>query len=232
MDELNIKTLQWLPASGEPEQLMLLWHGIGANAADMTQLGRLLQREFPQAAVMAFDGLEPLDGDPSGLARQWYRREPDITDEQREARIQAILPTLADAVTAAQQAVGIAPQATALVGFSQGAGVALALAHARDGIAGRVLSFSGRYGVLPDTAPQLTTLHFFHGEQDEVVPVTHARAAIGRLSQLGADATVDIANNAGHEINGALFNQAIFRLRNHIPQRSWAAAMGAASDPS
>lgn len=225
MDTTPVKTLQWLPASGRPEQLLLLFHGVGANAADLGPLAGHLQREFPQAALLAFDGLEPFDGDPSGLARQWFSLQ-NVTEANRGERIDALLPALASIVEAAQNATGLGPQATALVGFSQGAIISLALAQRYDGLAGRVLAFAGRYAELPSHAPQATTLHFFHGGADPVIDVQHARDAMQRLAELQGDATIDIVEGAGHEINGALLNCALHRLRSHIPHRSWAAAMG------
>ena len=55
-------TLQWLPASGRPEQLMLLLHGWGASAADMAPLALALQAAFPQAALLAPQGFVPGTG--------------------------------------------------------------------------------------------------------------------------------------------------------------------------
>ncbi|MBP6336723.1 MAG: esterase [Vitreoscilla sp.] len=217
--------LQWLPPTGRPEQLMLLLHGVGANGAGMQPLADWLRREFPQAAIVAPDGFEPLDGDPSGRARQWFSRL-GVTEANRAERIAAALPPLAAWVQQVQQDLGLGPAATALVGFSQGAIMSLALAQAHDGIAGRVLAFAGRYAELPTHAPEQTTLHFFHGGADEVVPAQHSRDAIQRLADLHGDATIDIAEGLGHEINAALLQRAVFRLRNHIPQRTWAAAMG------
>jgi len=130
-------TLQWLPASGRPEQLMLLLHGWGASAADMAPLALALRAALPQAALLAPQGFEPVD---SGLAgRQWFSLD-GVTEDTRPARVAAVLPRLADWVRAAQQASGVGPAATALVGFSQGAILALELAQLHDGIAGRVLS--------------------------------------------------------------------------------------------
>lgn len=219
------KSLQWLPAHGRPEQLMLLLHGVGSNGAGMQPLAEWLQREFPQAAFVAPDGFEPLDGDPSGQARQWFSRT-GVTEFNRAQRITAALPPLAAWVQQVQADLGIGPAATALVGFSQGAIMSLALAQAHDGIAGRVLAFAGRYAVLPSHAPEHTTIHFFHGGADEVVPAQHARDGIQRLAELHGDATIDIAEGLGHEINAALLQRAVYRLRNHIPQRTWAAALG------
>src|SRR5262249_46530470 len=160
---------------------------------------------FPQAAVMAPDGFDRFDGDPLGLmgGRQWFSRQ-GLTDANRPERVRTALPKLAAFVKGAQQQTGVGPAATALVGFSQGALCALELAQAEDGLAGRVLAFAGRYATLPDHALQHTTLHFFHGAADEVIPATHARAAMQRIAELQGDATIDIAEGMGHELPKAL----------------------------
>lgn len=222
------QVLQWLPAQGRPEQLMLVFHGVGDSAAGMAPLAQGLRRAFPQAAVMAPDGFEPFDADPSGAlgGRQWFSLR-GIDDTLRAERVRAMLPRLAAFVRGAQQRTGVGPAATALVGFSQGALCALELAQAEDGLAGRVLAFAGRYGTLPAQALRHTTLHFFHGAQDSVIPAEHARAAMQRIADLQGDATIDIAEGVGHELPPALMQVAIDRLRTHIPHRTWAMALGA-----
>ena len=237
-------TLQWLPASGRPEQLMLLLHGWGASAADMAPLALALQAAFPQAALLAPQGFESVDGglagrgpdagglagrgpDAGGLAgRQWFSLD-GVTEDTRPARVAAVLPRLADWVRAAQQASGVGPAATALVGFSQGAILALELAQLHDGIAGRVLSFAGRYATLPSVPLAHTTLHFFHGATDTVIPAAQSRLAMERLAALQADATIDIASGVGHALPPVLVQCAVQRLQTHIPHRTWMAAMGA-----
>ena len=217
-------TLQWLPASGRPEQLMVLLHGWGASAADMAPLAQALQAAFPQAALLAPQGFEPVD---TGLAgRQWFSLD-GVTEDTRPARVAAVLPRLADWVRAAQQASGIGPAATALVGFSQGAILALELAQLHDGIAGRVLSFAGRYATLPSVPLAQTTLHFFHGATDTVIPAAQSRLAMERVAAFQGDATIDIASGVGHDLPPVLVQCAVQRLQTHIPHRTWMAAMGA-----
>ena len=226
-------TLQWLPLAGRPEQLMVLLHGSGDSAASMAPLARRLRLAFPQAVLLAPDGFAAAD--PPTTGRQWFAHAdaqgPD-TEANRPARVAAVLPRLADWVRAAQAATGVGPAATALVGFSQGAILALELVQREDGIAGRVLSFAGRYATLPAQAPQHTTLHFFHGASDVVVPAAQARLAIQRLAALRGDATIDIAQGVGHELPAVLIDCALHRLRSHIPQRTWAAALGAVPGPA
>lgn len=217
-------TLQWLPSSGQPEQLMLLLHGWGASAADMAPLAQALRQAFPQAALLAPEGFEPVD---SGLAgRQWFSLQ-GVTEDNRPARVDSVLPRLADWVRAAQQASGVGPAATALVGFSQGAILALELAQLHDGICGRVLSFAGRYARLPDVPLAHTTLHFFHGATDTVIPAAQSRLAMQRQAAMQGDATIDIASGIGHALPPELVRCAVQRLQTHIPHRTWMAAMGA-----
>ncbi|MBL8350523.1 MAG: esterase [Burkholderiaceae bacterium] len=225
-------TLQWLPAAGRAEQLMILLHGWGAGAAAMAPLAQALRVEFPQAALLAPEGFEAAEGldDGAPAGRQWFAMrgaDGPLSDANRPARVAAVLPRLAGWVRAAQAATGVGPAATALVGFSQGAVVALELAQLHDGLAGRVLSFAGRYATLPERALAQTTLHFFHGADDAVIPAAQARLAMQRLAALHGDATIDIASGVGHELPAALLRCAIGRLRSHIPHRTWAAALGA-----
>lgn len=205
----------------------MLLHGVGSNGAGLAPLAQALRSEFPQAAILAPDAPQPFDGPGGGaLARQWFSIQ-GITEAERPARVAAAVPGLRDWLRATQQRLGVGPAATALGGFSQGAILALATVLAEDGIAGRVLAFGGRFAALPTVAPRRTTLHFFHGGADPVLPATHAREALEALGALNGDATLDIAEGVGHELHPVLVQRCLFRLRNHIPARTWAAALGA-----
>jgi phospholipase/carboxylesterase len=118
-------------------------------------------------------------------------------------------------IRAEQARYGVAPADTVMGGFSQGAIMSLSLAVQHDGLAGRVLSFSGRFAALPDTAPKQTRIHFLHGELDPVIAVANARDAHARLQALGADATLDVEKDAGHTLTPALADRAIQLLRQH-----------------
>ena len=145
--------------------------------------------------------------------------------------MQGVLPGLLAWVQAQQQRLGVGPAATALGGFSQGAILSLALALKHDGIAGRVLAFSGCLTEQPTTAPRHTTLHLFHGADDTVIPADGSRQALEWLAELQGDVTVDIASGLGHELHPALIQCALDRLTSHIPMRTWQAAMGAVPRP-
>jgi phospholipase/carboxylesterase len=214
--------MELLPAQGAPRLLFILLHGYGARADDLLPLAEALRYEFPAAACVLPQGFEPTDP-PFG--RQWFSLR-EINERNRPERVAAALPALADFVRAQQQRYGIVNPDTALVGFSQGAIMALELATQYDGLVGRVLAFSGRYARLPSTAPELTSIHLFHGEDDEVVPAAHTRAAYERLAELQGDVTVDLASAVGHELHPALVARAISRLQTCVPLRTWRRALG------
>lgn len=215
------------PAQGRPEQLVLLLHGWAQDAAALSPLADALQREFPQAAVLVPESSTPADGGRRG--RMWYSIE-GLADDLTlwPARVAEQLDRLEPWVRAQQQRLDVSEAATCLGGFSQGALLSLELAARHDGIAGRVLAFGGRFCTLPTAAPQHTTLHFLHGRDDTIFPVAEVQRALEHLGARHGDATIDIAHGVGHALHPALIERALFRLRNHIPLRTWEAALGAA----
>ena len=222
MSERLFQGIELLPGSTQARQLFILLHGVGASPEDLVPLAKKLGHVFPDAAFLLPDGIFPFDG--GGNGRQWFSIR-GVTEENRVDRVAEVIGYLHKMVSHAQDRFNVLQPDTALVGFSQGAIMALEFAKAHDGKVGRVLAFSGRFAKLPDVAPELTTLHLLHGENDPVIPVRHARAAYEKLMQLNGDATLDVASSVGHEIHAALADRAIYRLQTCIPLRSWQKAL-------
>ncbi|WP_454689984.1 esterase [Achromobacter aloeverae] len=215
--------LELLPLEGDTRQLFILLHGAGGAAENMRPLAEALRRAFPQAAILAPAGFEAFDGGHEG--RQWFALR-GIDDDNRAARVAQALPPLVEYIRASQARFHLLQSDTALAGFSQGAVMALETVAAHDGLAGRVLAFSGRYARMPQWAPQYTTIHLLHGADDAVMPVAHAEQAQARLNELHGDSTIDVATRVGHELHPALIERAIVRLQTCVPLRSWEAALG------
>ncbi len=224
MAQDSFRGIELLPETRPVKQLFILLHGVGANAADLLPLAQRLREVFPEAACLLPEGFDAFDGAADAGRRQWFSIS-GVSDDNRPARVAAAMPALHALVRAAQDRLGVLRPDTALVGFSQGATMALEFSSAHDGGVGRVLAFSGRFATLPDKAPELTTLHLLHGDQDQVIPVSHAYAAYDRLAALGGDATLDVASSVAHELHPALIERAIQRLQTCIPLRSWKRAL-------
>jgi len=207
------------------QQLILLLHGYGANADDLVLPGRRLASAFPAATVVSVAGPEPM-GYPGGL--QWFAVD-GVDDANRVVRVAAAMPGFLDVIRGWQQHCGVAVERTALVGFSQGAIMALESCVGPNPPAGRVVAIAGRFARLPAAVPASVTFHLLHGKADPVMPYRHSVEAAQHLLALGVDVTADIEPFVGHEINEDIVRLALQRLTTHVPQRLWDEAMRAAA---
>ncbi|MGL5698974.1 MAG: esterase [Kluyvera sp.] len=193
------------------QQLLLLFHGVGDNPVAMGQIGRWFAPLFPDALVVSVGGVEPCGPAPG---RQWFSVQ-GVTEENRQARIDAIMPTFIDTVRYWQKQSGVGPQATALIGFSQGAIMSLESIKAEPGLASRVIAFNGRFATLPTAADTSTTIHLIHGGEDRVIDLAFAFAVAAQeaIQAAGGDVTLDIVEDLGHAIDDRSIQFALDHLR-------------------
>jgi phospholipase/carboxylesterase len=192
-----------------PTELVLLFHGVGATARDLAPLGTRIAAELPGAVVASIPAPDPSE---LGAGRQWFSVR-GVTEENRPARVRETLPRFLATVQDWQQQTGLGPEQTTLAGFSQGAIMALASTSAPQPPAARVVSLSGRFDQLPSQAPAAVRFHFIHGDQDGVIPASHAVAAVQTLQEWGVPATLDLVPGLGHGIDGRALAALLARLR-------------------
>ena len=211
--------------SGAPQQLILLFHGMGSKPHAMQALGERLASEFPHALVVAPRAPTP---SPNHKGFQWFAFD-GVTDDNRADRVAAALPGFEACLSHWQRLAGVEASATALVGFSQGAIMSLESCKRASPFAGRVVAIGGRYATLPANELVEVTVHLLHGKQDTVVPYSNTVVAAHHLRDLGCDVTAEVLPFVGHEIHPDFIDLTVKRLTTHIPNRVWAKAM--AADP-
>ena len=225
---MNTTALACLPAEGPAELLFVLLHGVGASAAHMAPLAQALAAEYPQAAVLCLDAPDPFDGVPGGgTGYQWFSVR-GVTEANRPERVAATMPRFVAQVRDLQARFAMDWPRTALVGFSQGAIMALEAVQAEPRLAGRVLAFAGRHATAPMHAPEDTTVHILHGLDDRVMPHASIVDSADRLLALGGDVTADVLPGIGHELHPRLVQKALEQLRTFLPKKLWRDAMAEA----
>lgn len=195
------------------KQLLLLFHGVGDNAVNMGQIGSWFAPVFPHALIVSIGGVEPCGPD----GRQWFSVE-GVTEENRQARIDAVMPAFINTVRYWQQQSGVGANATALIGFSQGSIMSLESVKAQPGLVSRVIAFNGRFATLPQSATTQTTIHLIHGGEDRVIELSHAVAGQETLMREGGDVTLDIVDDLGHAIDDRSMQFALGHLRYTVPK--------------
>jgi phospholipase/carboxylesterase len=209
--------------TGTTAQLILLFHDVGTNAQSMRMAGSRLAAVFPQAMVVAVNA--PLPGDaPESF--QWFPVTNGLPSDDQAGTAQA-MPAFAACVAHWQQHTGVGPDATALIGFSQGATMALESTKLPEALASRVVAIAGQFASLPETDAYAGTIHFLHGKDDPVVPYKHTVIAAHHLKDLGGDITAEVRPNIGHEIHPEFIELMAEKLSTHISHRIWTLAMQA-----
>ena len=191
----------------------MLFHGVGAQPGDLEPLGQVLARQRPEAWVVSVRSPHPSD---LGRGWQWFS-VAGVTEDNRPARVAEALPRFVDTVRHWQHRSGVGVSGTTLIGFSQGAIMALESTQHAPGLAGTVVSIAGRFAQPPQTAAEGTRIHLLHGDADAVMPVQLARAAADALTKLHAEVTLDVFTGLGHSVDARV----LAAIGHHLalPQR-------------
>ena len=190
------------------DELVLLFHGVGSSAEDLRPLAQALAPQRPQAWIVSVRAPHPSE---FGAGWQWFSVH-GVTEANRPARVAAAMPAFLQTVHAWQRETGAVAARTTLIGFSQGAIMALQATQQSQPVAGRVIAIAGRFAQPPQVAPAGTLLHLMHGEQDRVMPVGLAVDAQRQLRALGAQATLDLYPGLGHGIDARVIADIVKRL--------------------
>ena len=186
------------PLSGRSAtSVVVMLHGYGANGADLRGVAQSIAQAVPDTVFLLPDGLEPLPGSPDG--RQWFPLAGS-DDSLRRTGVRRAVAQLVPWIDHELQTRGLARARLALVGFSQGAMLALDLGlHLSPAPAG-VVSLSGRLvdDADPSAAPAPTLI--VHGTSDARIPVAAAQEALARLGQLHVRTESLILPGVGHTI--------------------------------
>lgn len=187
---------------GAVSQLVLLMHGVGSTPQSMMGVARWFADRDRAAMVVSVASPDPSDIS-SGL--QWFSVR-GVTEDNRQTRVDGAMPAFQATVRHWQEDCGVDPQRTLIVGFSQGAIMALESTKLAKPPALRIVAFAGRFAS-PPARPSDAVIHLLHGASDPVMPASLAQAAQVQLLQLGTRVTLDVAQGVGHEPNGALLDR-------------------------
>ena len=204
------------PATGEPEGLLVLFHGRGADEHDLFPLADALD---PGRELLAVVPRAPLSLPPGGA--HWYAlREIGYPDP----------PTFLEGVRLAggwlddlAAETGIPPERTILGGFSQGAAMTYAFGLGAD--RPRPAGLIALSGFIPTVDgwemgdPSGLPVAIGHGTHDPIIPVEFGHEARERLEQAGADVTYR-ESPMPHTIDPAYLDE----LRGWVSARAGTAA--------
>lgn len=200
------------PPAGEPEGLLVLFHGRGADEYD---LHPLLDHLDPDLRLLGVTPRGPLHLPPGGA--HWYAVHeigyPDpATFTETFARASAWLDSLGEET-------GVPAERTVLGGFSQGAVMTFALGLAEGRLRPCALvALSGFLPTVPgfelDLSAPLPPIAIGHGALDPVISVEWGRSARDLLEEAGASPVYSEAPHLGHSIEPAFLRELATWIRS------------------
>jgi phospholipase/carboxylesterase len=199
--------------SRQTKQLVVFLHGYGADGNDLIELGKQWRSILPDAAFVSPHAPDRCAASPSG--RQWFPLSASPPDDPRGAAdrwkgVQYARPNIDAFLDAELQRLGLDDSKLALVGFSQGAMMALHVGLRRKRAPGAILGLSGMLigperlteatarNARGETPPILLT----HGDQDPVLPVEAMFVAANELAEAKIPVQWHLSFGVGHGIDG------------------------------
>ena len=164
--------------TASPKSLVIMLHGYGSNKNDLIDLAPELQQFLPDAAYLSVDGIQQWE-EGAGRARQWFSlgdREPDYMHQG----IKEAHPILDSFIDEQLKRFNLNNNKLALLGFSQGAMMALHVGLRRSSEIGAILAYSGLMvapHTLHDTIVTKPKTMLIHGIEDTIVPITAMQQA-------------------------------------------------------
>lgn len=188
-------------AGGAPKQLVVFLHGYGADGNDLIGLGREWAPLLPNAAFVSPDAPQPCGMAPMG--RQWF--DLSLGDMSIVAAgVKKAAPALDLFLDAELERHGLTSESLALVGFSQGTMMALAVGLTRNAKPAAIVGYSGALATVEDLPPpgEAPAILLVHGDMDEVIPVDAMIMAREVLGQAGLSVQWHVSRGIGHGIDG------------------------------
>lgn len=190
------------PASGgQPRQLVILCHGVGADGNDLIGLAPYFQKVLPDALFLAPDAPHPFDMAPFG--RQWFSLQ-DTSPESRLEGTKQAAPILDAFIDAKLAETGLQAKDVALIGFSQGTMVSLYTALRRPEPIAGVVGYSGMLlgtDTLADEVTAKPPVLLCHGKMDDVVPYDSLPQAEKHLRAVGVEVETVSRDGLAHGLD-------------------------------
>ena len=182
--------------------MLVLLHGWGADAEDLMDLGKELIKDKKTISIVSLRAPYP---HPSGEGRQWYGLFPADW-----SAVPSEVNTLSSRLKKVSRDLDFLLEKTILLGFSQGAAMALNVGFDLP-LAG-LISCSGyaHPSWIPKKEHKKSVL-LTHGTNDSIVPFQASEQAVNLISETGSNSKL-ISFEGGHSIPIEIFSE----IRNFI----------------
>jgi phospholipase/carboxylesterase len=201
----------------QPKQLVITLHGLGANGDNLLDIAKVMNRFIASTHFVSPNAPHPYDAYPEGCY-QWFS-VADRSPEKILAGAKSAEKFLNEFIDRQLKRFNLSEKDLIVVGFSQGAMMALHTCLRRKNPAALVVGFSGSL-----IAPELLSSEIksrpdvllIHGTDDQIVPVSKIYEAEQYLKDNNVPVNAYTYDNIGHSIDQAGFIKMIDTIKEKL----------------
>lgn len=184
------------------KRIILFLHGYGANGEDLLTIGRHWQDSLPHTLFIAPNAPYPHAQIPNGFMWFDFKDTSAITSDDIKNGLNAVRPIIQDYLQTLAKTYGVPLANIILVGFSQGAMIALDTLACTSEIK-TIIEYAGIYYPMHNLIENAVSKQalLVHGTDDTVVPYHHMSEAEKALTKFGIHVTSITCTGLGHSIS-------------------------------
>ena len=205
------------PLQGDkPQALVILLHGFGSDGHDLISLTDKLAPQAPHALFLSPHAPYRCDQAPSGY--QWFSLQ-DTSPKGLLTSVQEAVPILKNFLDQQLNALTILPSRCLILGFSQGANLALHIGFRYSPQLAGIIAFSGWIAGPENFAEEIKerppTL-LIHGEHDSIVPAVALEKARETLEATDVSVEACLRPGLAHSIDSFGIERAGSMIARHL----------------
>ena len=188
-------------SNSKPDKLVIFLHGVGSDGYDLIGLSEEIEEVLPNTVFLSPNAPFPYDEFPAGY--QWFSLR-DRSEDKLYQGIQTAMPILKDYIDENLEKHQLSYKDLVLIGFSQGAMMALQMALSFKQSPFAVIGFSGALIKPEALSEQLNckpAVFLCHGDMDQVVPIEKHYYSMRHLKAMNIPAQEYLMKETGHSIS-------------------------------
>lgn len=211
-----------IASNNKSVKLVFMFHGFAQRASHMANiLGKKFSETLPQLCIYSLNGLHECKGFEGKRRYDWLSYDENWSINSIQKSIKNTSDVINNFINDKLKEHNLSNKDLALVGFSQGARVALHVGLTRNEACAGILGYSGALSLPQYLAKQVQAkpeVMLIHGDEDKILPCEESINAAEILNNLDVQTSVKIITDLEHKINergvdiGTEFLKRIFKL--------------------
>lgn len=202
--------------AGKVDNIFILFHGYAMRGEHMIRLfANNIAEEFSNTHFYAPNGLFECMG--RNDVYDWLGYTQDSTPGSIYSNAKTTENILSEFIADKLQLHGLDDSKLVMVGFSQGARMALHLGLRRKIACAGILGYSGALSLpehLSEEMLSLPRVKLVHGDDDQVVDISHFHYAYSWLKNIGVNIEGQVIPKLGHRLNNAAIESGVSFLKS------------------